>query len=533
MRSDRSVRRDMDTVNSISKKKTLNERNLLRIVFGILLLFLTVCVVNPRFQNDTYYIIKLGEQVLDSGIDLADHWAWSAQLINTYPHFLFNLILAVLYRTAGLAGIYVFELIVVYIFALSLYFITEKVYDKVAGKTDTTLYPVVGLIVSAIVLLTFSTFMAARPQMLTYPLWLWEAWFILCLLNTGKKRCAVAVVVIAWLCAMIHATAWYFTFVLFVPFFAAVYMTKLVSFLSAKGIKIESFLMIDRLIPANETECRNVKKLWIILPVSYATGLLTPTRLCYTSIFKASSGSTVKYITEHKPLVLANAKYVLIGVILFVVLLAFFKLKCRLDLLLLFGGTMYMALNSNRHVGLLVYLGWFALFYLIFGALVMIPVKFREGIRKTVIPALAILVPAVLGLANNRVQRFSFYDSEFVCDEAIDYLKENYDVQELRLFNDYSAGAYLLFRDVPVFIDSRVNEYTKEFDPTLERNVFDDYMSVISLREDWREIVEYYDFDGYLIARDGVLNEMLSVSPDVEKVWEDDNMVIYMTVRDE
>ncbi|MCR4557301.1 MAG: hypothetical protein K5779_05725 [Saccharofermentans sp.] len=523
----------MDTVNSISKKKSSNERTLLRIVFGILFLFLTFCVVNPRFQNDTYYIIKLGEQLLDSGIDRVDHWAWSAQLINTYPHFLFNIILAVLYRMSGLAGIYVFELVVVYLFALSLYYLTEKVYDKVAGEKDMTLYPIVGIIVSAIVLLTFSTFMAARPQILSYLLWLWEAWFILCLLNTGKKRYAVAVVVIAWLCAMIHATAWYFTFVLFVPFIAAVYITKLGIFLSAKGIKFDSFLIIDRLILSNDSECKNVLKLWIILPVSYATGLLTPTRLCYTSIFKASSGSTVKYITEHKPLVLANAKYVLIGVILFVVLLAFFKVKCRLDLLLLFGGTMYMALNSNRHVGLLVYLGWFALFYLIFGALVMIPVKFREGIRKTIIPALAILVPAVLGLANNRVQRFSFYDSEFVCDEAIDYLKENYDVQELRLFNDYSAGAYLLFRDVPVFIDSRVNEYTKEFDPTLERNVFDDYMSVISLREDWREIVEYYDFDGYLIARDGVLNEMLSVSPDVEKVWEDDNMVIYMTVRDE
>ena len=154
----------MDTVNSIDKRKPLNERNLLRVVFGILLLFLTVCLVNPRFQNDTYYIIKLGEQILDRGIDLTDHWAWSAQLVNTYPHFLFNIILAVLYRASGLAGIYVFELVVVYLFALSLYYLVEKVYDKVVGKSDLSLYPVVGLIVSVVVLLTCSTFMTARPQ---------------------------------------------------------------------------------------------------------------------------------------------------------------------------------------------------------------------------------------------------------------------------------------------------------------------------------------------------------------------------------
>ena len=90
----------------------------------------------------------------------------------------------------------------------------------------------------------------------------------------------------------------------------------------------------------------------------------------------------------------------------------------------------------------------------------------------------------------------------------------------------------MLFRDVPVFIDSRVNEYTKEFNPDLERDVFNDYMSIVSLRENWQEVVEYYDFDGYYISKDSVLNQFLAVSPDVEKVWENDQMIIYMTIRE-
>ena len=73
---------------------------------------------------------------------------------------------------------------------------------------------------------------------------------------------------------------------------------------------------------------------------------------------------------------------------------------------------------------------------------------------------------------------------------------------------------------------------TKEFDPTLERNVFDDYMSVVSLHEDWRDVVEYYDFDGYYILKGSLLDEFLSERSDVEVVWENDLMVIYMTVRD-
>ena len=191
-----------------------------------------------------------------------------------------------------------------------------------------------------------------------------------------------------------------------------------------------------------------------------------------------------------------------------------------------------MAIMSYRHVGLFVYLGWFALIYLVFGALKLIPSKTRESVKKTIIPSLVILVLGVWGLANNKVQHFNYLDPEFVSDEAIDYLEDNYSVKDLRLFNDYSYGAYMLFRDVPVFIDSRVNEYTKEFNPDLERDVFNDYMSIVSLRENWQEVVEYYDFDGYYISKDSVLNQFLAVSPDVEKVWENDQMIIYMTIRE-
>ena len=526
-------RRDMGRIDSNSNRISSREKGIWRLVFCILLFFLTVCLVNPMLQNDTYYIIKLGEQILDKGVDLSDHWAWSAQLVNTYPHFLLNILLAVLYRFFGFTGIYVFVLVFAYFFSLSLYYILERIYEKVIGMTDLSLYPVVGMIVAVIVLLTYPTFMAARSQIFSYLLWLWEAWFIFGFLNSGKKRYAAGIIVIAWLCAMIHATAWYFTFIVFIPFIAAVYFTKLGRFLTSKGIKFDRYLVDDRIVLSNDTECREVNKLWIILLISYATGLLTPTRLCYTSVFKASSGNTVKFITEHKPLVLADVKYVLAGIILIVVLLAFFKVKCRLDLLLLCGGTLYMALNSYRHIGLLVYLGWTALFFLLFGALRLIPLNFRERVKKSVIPVLVIIALAVLGLANNNVLNFRYDDPSIVSDEALDFLKENYDVKELRLFNDYAYGAYMLFEDVPVFIDSRVNEYTKEFDPSLERDVFNDYIAIVSLYDNWQEVVDYYDFDGYYIAKGSALNVFLSTRADVEPVWENDRMIIYMTVRDE
>ena len=523
----------MDTAKPVIKDNVFQKKNTWRIIFAVFLLILTVFTVKTEFQNDTFYIIKLGEQILNNGIDCNDYWAWSAQLYNTYPHFLFNIILAVLYRAFGFAGIYAFVLVTGYALSISLYFMIEKVYDRTVSEKGISLYPLIGMFVSLLVIFAHKSFILARPQIITYLLWLWEAWFILCFLNTAKKRYIAVIILIVWICALVHATAWYFTFILFLPFLASAYLTRLIRFLASKGIKLDFYFIGGKFILANDSECRNVNKLWIGLIASYTTGLLTPTRICYTSIFKASSGNTIKYVIEHQPLVLANYKWLLASILLFVVLLSFFKIKCRLDLLFLYTGILIMTIISRRHLGLYIYIACFALFYLVFETLSMISEDFRKKIMNTIIPMLTLLVLAVLGLSKSSLFRFSYFDSSFVSDEAIDYLKDNYNVQNLRLYNEYSFGAYMLFRDVPVFIDSRVNEYTKEFDSDLERDVFNDYVSVIKLQDDWKEVVEHYDFDGYYISKDRPLVYVLERDSNYEKVWENSNMVIIMKVRDE
>lgn len=523
----------MDTAKSVRTTGIFHKKNTWRIIFGILLLILTVFAVRPAFQNDTFYIIKLGEQILNNGIDRNDYWAWSAQIYNTYPHFLLNIVLALLYRAFGLAGVYGFVLASGYALALSMYFMMDKVYDRAVTDKGISLYPLTGMFVSLIVIFAYPVFILARPQTLTYLLWLWEAWFILCFLNTAKKRYAAGIILIAWICALIHATAWYFTFILFLPFLAAAYLTRLVRFLESKGVRFVQYFTCGKLVLSNADECRNANKLWICLIASYATGLLTPTRLCYTSIFKASSGSTVLYLNEHQPIVLAYFKWLLAAILLFVVLLAFFKVRCRLDLLFLYTGTMLMTIISKRHLGLFIFIAWFAMFYLVFEALCMIKEDFRLKIMNTVIPLLTVIVLVVLGLAENNLTDFTFYDSSFASDEAIDFLKENYDVQNLKLYNEYAFGAYMLYRDVPVFIDSRVNEYTKEFDPNLERDVFDDYINVLRLQNDWKEVIDHYDFDGYYILKNRPLVYVLEQDQNYEKVWENDQMEIIMKVKDE
>lgn len=523
----------MNDITQVESLGIFSKRNTWRIIFGVLLIFLVICTVNPILENDTFYIIKIGEQFLNNGFDFQDHWAWSADIEINYPHFILNIALAVLYRAFGLTGIYAFVLIMSYLLALSLYYVMEKIHDMAAGESNNRLYPFVGIFVSILVLNFYPLFAVARSQLLTYLLWLWEMWFILRFINTGLKRYGVGIIILIYLCSLIHATAWYFSFILFIPFFAAIYIAKLKKHLSSKGINFGTVLSLNKIILLSNTECRNSKKLWIILLISYATGLLTPSRICYTSVFRINSGNPVKYIGEFKPLTWPNAKFVYIGVILLAILLAFFKTKCRLDLLFLFGGLFVMALTAIRHMALLVFVGSFAFFYVVFSALSLVHLyKIRETIKNAIVPLLAVLLLSVWGISKNQFYYFTYLTPLWSSEDAIDYIEENYDKQNLRLFNDYSFGAYMIFRDVPVFIDSRVNEYTKQFDPDLERDVFDDYIAIHNMQNNLHEVIKYYDFDGYYIPTDGPLYQYMLTNPDVELVWEDPYTAIFMTIRE-
>ena len=59
----------------------------LTIIVSLLIIVLLCCAFTVRtFQNDTFYTIKIGESILEHGIDMVDHFSWH-DLSYTYPHW--------------------------------------------------------------------------------------------------------------------------------------------------------------------------------------------------------------------------------------------------------------------------------------------------------------------------------------------------------------------------------------------------------------------------------------------------------------
>ena len=197
----------MDTIqNNIQEEKMKNKKTMI-VASIIMIIMICAAFTVKTFQNDTYYTIKIGESILEHGIDMKDHFSWH-ELSYTYPHWLFDVIVYKIYDLGGLNAIYITNIIIFMITGILFYFINLK---QNKSHFLSLLFSILGVIMLA-------RFVTMRAQLITYLLFLLEILFIERLLTNGKKRYIVGLLIICILIANLHAAVWPFYFILMLPY---------------------------------------------------------------------------------------------------------------------------------------------------------------------------------------------------------------------------------------------------------------------------------------------------------------------------
>ena len=115
--------------------------------------------------------------------------------------------------------------------------------------------------------------------------------------------------------------------------------------------------------------------------------------------------------------------------------------------------------------------------------------------------------------------------------EAANYILENIDMYNMKLYNEYNYGSYLLFRGIPVFIDSRADLYTPEFNGTKNSenklDVFSDYMNISTIGVYYENKFKDYEITHVICARNAKLNMFLARDDKYKQLYIDDHFVIY------
>ena len=238
-------------------------------------------------------------------------------------------------------------------------------------------------------------------------------------------------------------------------------------------------------------------------------------------------GNSTSYINEHQMLSWAESPFTIIIAIETLFLVAISKTKIR-DFFMI-SGLILMSIISIRHLSFLALIGTicFARVFTLFLNNYNIPMeeKFINIIsnKKVLIPLIVIIVSLSTYLFTNQLKK-DYIDKTLYPVDATTYIKKNIDTTNMRLFNDYNFGSYLLLNDIKVFIDSRADLYTKPFS-SYKYDIFDDYTYVVN---QYNQTFDFYNITHILIYKENNnLYNILSKDNNYKSLYEDKYFILY------
>ena len=556
---------DLKSKNSLKKllKKEVNINVNFTVVAIVLIAIFCICITPVTFQNDTYYTIKIGELIKNNGIDMMDHFSWHENLSYTYPHWLYDLCTYLIYAVGGFKGIYITTCALSVILGVSIFLVNSKLTKNKS----------ISFIVTMGALYMLESYIAARAQLVTFILFIWELFCIEKFIENRKVGYGIALIVISTLIANLHVATWPFFFVLFLPYIAE-YLIAVIADVVIYG-KINKLLInmkmkraqkkndLDKLkklqILLNKREEKNekikakrdkekenpykiklsknnnVKFLIIIMIICAFTGLLTPTGdTPYTYLYKTMQGNTTQNISEHLPMTLANSTETMCMLVIFLAILIFTKVKIKLSDLFMVAGLCYLMLSTRRQLSMFVLICSVVLTRLIVD---LINRYTKNGLKESEKTAqnigVVIALTVLIGLMSYSEAKTKF-DDKFVNESsypvaACDYIVENIDLSTARFYNEYNYGSYMLFRGIPVFIDSRADLYAPEFSGNKEEDIFTDFINTSSISKFYEETFEKYNINYVILGKKSKTNMIITKTHDVnyKELYSDDNFVIY------
>lgn len=566
-KDEQSKKENKAKITNKTKQTELKKRKKFNINFTIVAIILIaifcVCITPRTLQNDTFYSIKIGELIKNNGIDMMDHFSWHENLSYTYPHWLYDFLTYFIYLIAGFKSIYIVTCILSALLGISIFLVNSK----------TTKSKPISFIITIGVMYALKPYIAARAQLVTFILFIWELYCIERFIENKKIRYAITLVIISTLIANLHVATWPFFFILFLPYIAE-YIISVVSdiviYKKTKKLVIKHKMKvaqknnnIERIkelqIKLNELEEKNekikqkrkdtnknsykillnkndnVKFLIIVMVICAFTGLLTPTGdTPYTYLYKTMKGNTTENISEHQPLTLINNTEAICTLVILLSILTFTKTKIKLSDLFLVGGLCYLMFSSRRQFSMLVLIGSVVLGRLVVDMITRYSKNGLKDVDDVVKNNLVlVLLTILMGIFSyNSIK--PVLDDKFVSEKsypvsACDFILENIDLSTAKFYNEYNYGSYMLFRGIPVFIDSRADLYAPEFSGNKDEDIFSDFINTSSISKYYEDTFEKYNITHVILGKKSKTNLIINKSHDenYKEIYSDDNFVIY------
>ena len=536
--------------------KDMKKRKII-VVLAIIIAIYTIGLVKKDFQNDTFFNISIGKYILEHGIDMKEHFAYTDGLSYTYSHWAFDIVCYKMYDWFGFPGLYGMTIILAIITNVAVFVFSSKRCKS----------PVAAFIITIMMCTTVYEAYAARSQIISFMCFIAEIYCIEEFIETRKIKYGLYTCICAVIVANFHAASWPLLLVLMLPYLASAFL----NLISRKNIyqmcanyskrKLEKKNLSDEKKKkyeedyndytrfANEVKpprfSRIITKksyygigLVVLLIVVSITGLITPIKdVPYTYIIKSMVGKSnfengeksIEFISEMSALVpIVNTSFI-VFTILFIAIFGFLPVKIKEEHGFLLAGLYMMSLISVRYIYILGFLSIYVLSDMLSQAFEMFIKDDIEKLQDILLKKVVILVLVVV----TSIYSFSKFQEKWNIDYVdekrypigvVEYIKKKLDYNNIRIYNGYDFGSYLMLNNIPVFIDSRLDVYCSEFNDT---DIFRDFIYVQFGKKNYDEIFEKYDFSHIILKNDSIVNQYLSKDYNYRIIYQDDNFSLY------
>ena len=402
-------------------------------------------LITRTMQNDTYFTIATGNQIIENGYDNLDHLSWHEDLNFYKLRWIFDIVIATIYNNFSFEGIYIFVLIIASITGITLFNILLKQKTKIIVAFVITLFAMI----CTIDIWGF----AARAQIISYLLLLLEVFVIEKLIENKKSIYYICLFGISVLIMNFHASVWMMSIILILPYLAEAIFNKLKS-------KKESSKIIVRDI--------SIKSILIAITAIVIGSLISPIGIyAYTYMFKVVGGVSSKFIGELQITNIVENAGILIVLTIFIIMVLGTKTKIRLSDLIMFSGLTIMAIMAIRNIEYLYIIGSIVIARIITEFLNKYDNENLMDKAATMLQKNNIFIVVILIVMINSIASYIGGLKQPYIDEtnypvgAVDYIKKHIDYEKLKVFNHFNFGSYMEFCGIPAFVDSRSEIYTE------------------------------------------------------------------------
>ncbi len=475
--------------------------------YMILICFWALCIIEKVFQNDVFFMIRIGNKILSQGFYTEETFTWHQGLTYGNVKWIFDVGIALIYNSFGFTGIYIFTIIATSLLGLEIFWISER------RKCNTTVI----FIVTTIIMYLSTGALAARPQIISYMIMLMEIYFIENLLNKGKKRYVLYIFLLSVLMVNVHGSLYPMFLIIFLPYIAEIILSK-IPLLNNKN---------DKKFVINKYDNFSIKLLIIAIIIAILGSFLNPVGgiRIYTDMFGTLHSAANDGVAELGAVVPANSWNFMLVLIMTIGIIGFTKTKVKITDALFLIGFCILSFSAHRNIYYFMIIGGLALIRIIYSWIRETDIKMTFLQKNIGIIALIIVVLTIgIRLIINKVYKSYLDESSFCPVKAADYLLDNYDVNEIVLYNSYNTGAYLEYREIPVFVDSRPEAY-------FGTSIIEETFRVTDLSVNYNEIFEKYKITHALFYQNEKIVNYIKYDENWKAVYQDDDFILFERIN--